>query len=231
MQTMSQTDYERLIRGANVLARHVHGDKVLACENGHIIKLFRSKRLISTARLRPYGTRFIVAEKKLKARNIKTVTVVRDFYLPHLKRHAIEYEPLEGASLRESLAEALQTNGEEGLQRVMLSFMEFVALLHRRGVYFRAIHFANVLQTGDREFGLIDISEARFYRGPLRPGLRARNFKPMQRYEEDRRALEIAGRESVINCYLEHAELGKRAERRFRKGLDQHMPPTHDLSR
>jgi hypothetical protein len=86
----------------------------------------------------------------------------------------------------------------------------YLADLHERRVYFRAVHFGNVLVLPDGGFGLIDVSEARFRRGPIPPRLRARNFKHMLRYPEDVAALTGYGLARFVRTYLERAALADR---------------------
>ena len=54
---------------------------------------------------------------------------------------------------------------------------------------------------------LIDVSEALFTRHPLTPSMRARSFKPMLRYAEDRDAMARFGGRRFVERYLESARL------------------------
>jgi len=217
MQTISREEYENLLADAEVLARDRHGEKVMRTGSGDMVKLFRIKRLVSSARIWPYAQRFVRAADRLQQLGIPTVQVRRLVRIPHIRRDAVIYTPLPGRNLRAALAETGDTQTEpliEGLVGLLVT-------LHQRGVYFRAIHFGNVLVIDHEQFGLIDVSEARFFRPPLGPWRRARNFEPMLRYEEDRSALARYGIQRFIDRYVELSGLRgiRRAMFKFAVGL------------
>jgi phage gp46-like protein len=58
VQTLSHDAYLALRADATVLERDLHGDKVLQLADGSYLKLFRRKRLISSAAWYPYAQRF-----------------------------------------------------------------------------------------------------------------------------------------------------------------------------
>jgi len=203
MQTIGRDEYEKLIAGAEVLARDDHGDKVLRLAGGDVLKLFRVKHMVSSARIWPHVIRFARAAQGLRERDVPTVRVQRVMRVPHIRRDAVVYAPLPGRTLRGMLDGADATTLDVLLDR----FARFLATLHHRGVYFRAIHFGNVLVTDDGELGLIDVSEARLLRRPLGAWRRARNFRPMVRYDEDRAALRAFGMQRFVDRYIEASGL------------------------
>ena len=205
MKTLSLAEYQDQTRDCQVLSRDEHGDKVLLRPDGRIVKLFRRKRLLSSALFVPYATRFVRASIELKKRGIRAVKVEEHWRIPSLRRHAVVYPMLAGTSLRDRL----EKNPEQ-LEDLLGNLARFLALLHQRGVYFRAIHLANLLSWKDEtEFALIDISEARFHRGSLSLAWRARNFGPLLKYAEDRKALKTFGPDRFIAEYLQACELPK----------------------
>lgn len=180
METLSQSDYESLRESATVTASDDHGDKVLKLADGSYLKLFRIKRLITSARFFPYWRRFAENAGKLSAVRIPTLSVIRILDIPHLKRTAVHYDPLPGQTLRE-LRE---------LDRELVSRLgEFLCLLHDKGVYLRSLHLGNVVLTPDGDLGLIDVADMRIRSSALSDRLRVRNFYHLCRYEEDRRLL------------------------------------------
>tara|TARA_R110001592_G_scaffold363352_2_gene684792 strand:- start:58669 stop:58977 length:309 start_codon:yes stop_codon:yes gene_type:complete len=62
---------------------------------------------------------------------------------------------------------------------------KFIRDLHEKGIYFRSLHLGNIVLTPENQFGLIDISDMKFYRKPLSKNRRLRNFKHCSRYLED----------------------------------------------
>lgn len=193
MQRMTREQYEQLTGAATVLSRDRHGDKVLQLADGRVVKLFRRKRRFSSSLFRPYARRFANAAHTLAQRGIPAVRVHEVLRVPHIQRDIVIYDFLPGRTLREAATEDA---------KLMEPMARFLAQLHAKGVYFRAIHLGNVLVLPDGRLGLIDLSEARFRRGPLSLGLRVRNFKPLMRYPEDIAALRAFGLERFLDCYL-----------------------------
>ncbi len=195
---MTADQYGPLTHGATVLSRDRHGDKVLQLADGRVLKLFRRKRRFSSSLFRPYARRFADAANRLAQLNIPAVKVHEVRRVPHIQRDIVIYDFLPGRTLREAATEDA---------KLMEPMARFLAQLHAGGVYFRAIHLGNVLLLPDGRLGLIDLSEARFRRGPLPVGLRVRNFKPLMRYPEDSAALQSFGLGRFLDCYLAASSL------------------------
>ncbi len=179
---MDFVDYCALREGAVVLEADGHGDKVLRLVDGTILKLFRRKRLLTSALFSPYARRFVnnaAALAKLGVPVPKVLDVVR---IPALLRDAVHYSPLEGETLRCLLNSGLPHAREEQLKE---QFTRFVIHLHDRGVYFRSLHSGNVVCMPDGRLGLIDFSDLRIYPWRLGRYLRARNMRRMQRMPDD----------------------------------------------
>ena len=210
MKSLTLSDFELLRSGSEVLSRDEYGEKVLRTPDGRIIKLFRRKRLLSSALLWPYAKRFARASRLLQARGIPSVIVTDVFRVPAIKRHAVVYPQLPGEVLR-SVLEREPARAEALLERLA----HVLAQLHERGVYFRAAHFGNFLVAQNDQLALIDISEARFSRGSLRTSLRARNFKPLISYPEDAASLRGFGIQRFLRHYAKAARLDADNQQRF----------------
>ena len=218
MQKLDRASYESLVSGATVLARDPFGAKVFDLQDGRVLKLFRGKRFLSSNTIFPYAARFAWAARKLTLRKITTVDVLGVFSIRSLQRQAVLYRKVEGETLRS----ALQRTGElSGLLRLLA---EYLALLHARGVYFRSLHFANLLLTPDRQFVLIDVLETRFSRRSLEPKLRGRNFRHLTPYQVDREALAAFGPNRFLHCYLQASDLSPRQRVRLLSYLARANP-------
>lgn len=177
MKKLKHEDYLVMCEGAQVLEADPWGDKVLRLADGTILKLFRRKRLLSSAAWYPYAQRFadnVAALEKLAIPVPKIIAVLR---IAEIARDVVHYEPLAGATLREMVRDGLAPELERELKAV---FTSFLISLHDKGVYFRSLHIGNVVHTPDGKLGLIDISDARIHRRPLGKYLRARNLRRMQ---------------------------------------------------
>ena len=154
MEIMSVQQFDEYRLDAKVLEKDGHGEKVLLTAKGEICKLFRNKRAISTARLYPYAQRFADNAKSLLSLGIPSITVTGLYQVPHLQRDIVVYPLLEGETLRDYLAKFPEKNSE-----LVMKMAEFIASLHKKGVYFRSLHFGNVLVLPNGEMGLIDVSD------------------------------------------------------------------------
>ena len=83
---------------------------------------------------------------------------------------------------------------------MLIELADFMAHLHQSGIYFRSVHFGNIIvMPGRQGLGLIDVADMMFKRRPLRSGERCRNFRHMLRYPEDVAFLGEFGWEQFIN--------------------------------
>jgi hypothetical protein len=206
MQALEQARYLALREGATVLEADGTGDKVLRLADGSMLKLFRRKRLLSSAAWYPYAQRFADNCRHLQERQIACPVVKAVYRIGAIERDAVHYAPLPGQTLRQVLEEP----ADHDQLRAQLG--RFIAILHERGVYFRSAHMGNVVLTPEGELGLIDIADLRIFRRPLRKSQRLRNFKHMLRYPQDRQWLLDAGDSSFVDGYLAAQQLCSREE-------------------
>ncbi|MGC5699897.1 protein kinase family protein [Pseudomonas sp. NFXW11] len=183
MQEIDHRTYETLRAGAQVLEADGSGDKVLRLSDGRMLKLFRRKRLLSSALFYPYARRFADNTKALAQRSIACPRIVAVYRIPSIQRDGVYYEPLQGKTLRQLLDE------RDNADALRAQLGRFIADLHEKGVYFRSLHLGNVVLTPDNQLGLIDIADLRCQNSPLSERKRLRNFVHVLRYQEDRQWL------------------------------------------
>jgi len=220
MKLLHRKDYEQMIAGAKVISFDHYGDKVLELPDGLMLKLFRLKRRLSSALIWPYAKRFERGARQLRQLHIPTVEVVASYRIESVGRHAVVYRPLGGKTLRDALKDSKKS--KDLLER----FSAFLARLHNQGIYFRAIHFGNVIVLQSGDFGLIDVSEIRTSRWSLGIGKRIRNFKPIFRYKEDLHAIQAFGLDLFLDIYLRSSNLPPNARRSFLRRIKCTNPPT-----
>ena len=217
MKSIDQETYRQLVSSATVLERDAHGEKVLALADGNLVKIFRRKRWLSSALLRPYAVRFVGNAAHLARRAIPTVTVLEIGSCRSLGRHLVTYRPLPGETLRHVLSREPAERA-----RLLRLLAAFVALLHQKGVYFRSVHFANIIVLPDREqLGLIDVADLSLRRGPLSRGERLRNFRHLLRYAEDGGYLHEFGWMTFVASYLDAVSLPPVTREELRVGLQK----------
>lgn len=196
MRTLDYAQYSALREGAHVIEADGSGDKVLRLTDGSFLKLFRRKRLISSALWYPYAQRFADNCQALTERNILCPRVRDVFRITGIARDAVHYAPLPGHTLRQLLEEAEQAD------HLRAQFGEFLAKLHEQGIYFRSAHLGNIVLTPEGELGLIDVADLHVRKTALQRSLRLRNFKHMLRYEKDRKWLLNQDGRFFIGSYL-----------------------------
>jgi hypothetical protein len=177
MKQITHSDYLAMREGAAVLERDRLGDKVLLLEDGSFVKLFRRKRLISSAAWYPYAQRFADNANALRLRHIPCPKVIDVFRIPSIERDGVHYLPLEGETLRQVIARNPDDSKRAALRE---AFNALVRRLHDAGIYFRSLHLGNVVLTPKGELGLIDIADIRFHRKPLNQFWRKRNLRRME---------------------------------------------------
>lgn len=208
MQALDHSTYLALREGAQVLEADGSGDKVLRLRDGHMLKLFRRKRLLSSALFFPYAQRFAHNAATLTGLGIPSPQVIATYRIASIARDAVYYQPLPGQTLRQLLDDAAHA------QTLRTQLGRFVARLHEQGVYFRSLHLGNVVLTPEQELGLIDIADLRCQRRALRDSQRERNFHHMLRYPQDRQWLlgDDAG-ETFLESYRQELERGQNRPR------------------
>ncbi len=201
MRTISQAEYQLLTGSATVLTRDAFGDKVFLKTDGIIIKQFRRKKRLSSQLINPYAQRFKCNVDRLKQLDIITVEVQEVLDCPAEKRHLITYQRLPGNTLREMLQQKCDS------ESLLSALAVYIASLHNKGVYFRSLHFGNILVQGNNLFALIDVVDMRFRKRPLNPWMRGRNFRHMLRYRDDAKYLREYGIDRFMTRYFSAAKL------------------------
>ncbi|WP_246237667.1 toluene tolerance protein [Pseudomonas akapageensis] len=201
MRALAYSDYQALRRDAEVIEADFFGDKVLRLADGNFMKLFRRKRLISSAAFFPYAKRFARNALALKKSGIPCPEVLATYRIADIARDVVHYQPLPGQTLRQLIADPAQFNDAA----LTGKFGRFVAQLHNLGIYFRSLHLGNVIMTPDNELGLIDIADMRILRRPLRKNLCLRNFQHMRRYKNDQAWLFQDQGKLFFDSYIEYS--------------------------
>lgn len=179
----SAIDYSTLRGDAEVVEADGHGEKVLRLADGSYLKVFRRKRLLSSAAWYPYARRFADNAEALARLGISCPHVIHVHRFPIIRRDVVHYHPLPGLTLRQIIQGA---RPEIDMHTLLGQLGRFVAALHDAGVFFRSIHLGNIVLGDDGRLGLIDIADMQIGRRPLPRFKRKRNFAHLLRYREDR---------------------------------------------
>jgi len=224
LRRLSHEEFEELTRGAATVTSDTGGPKLFRRPDGRMVKLFRRRKFISSSLIWPVALRFCRAARRLDALGIPSVAVEVAYRVPTAMRHVVVYREIPGVSLREALC----VKGR--VDALVERLAKLLAALHAKGVYFRALHFGNVLVCEDGLLALVDVSECRFRRAPLHPELRARNFKPLFSYNEDSAVLREFGLERFLRLYLDLGALNDSVQGRFLRALSRLRPEMEEAA-
>ncbi len=185
---MTPEEFRSLLDRSQVIAEDAFGPKVLLTGDQRIVKIFRRKRILSRALILPSGKRFAKNAQILKKRGIDTVTIEDYRRCSCPPRELVWYRYLMGNPLRE----VCQNSKTEEIAMTVEKLGAFVAVLHRRGVLFRSLHWNNILLQPSGRFALIDILDLRVRNKPLNNSQRRRNFRHLLgRYQEDTQTFQL----------------------------------------
>ena len=174
---LSAADFSTLIHNAKILEQDGFGPKVYHLSDGNMLKLFRRKRLFSSALLRPHSQRFCYNAECLEARGIRTLKPLRIYRLENPAWTAVLSSPLPGETLSKLLRE-----GALAWSATIPELATFIYNLHQNGIYFRSLHLGNIVRTPDAQLGLIDIADMKIHRRPLSKHLVQRNREHFEKY-------------------------------------------------
>ena len=159
-----------------------YGEKVLALANGNMLKLFRRKRLITSAAWRPYAQRFADNCQGLSKLGIPCPEVLSVYRIPSIERDAVLYIPLAGKTIRQLITSGMSEQEESLLKHAIQGF---ISILQDKGVFFRSLHLGNIVKTPAGSLGLIDVADMKLKKGALGKFQRNRNAKHLARYQAD----------------------------------------------
>lgn len=174
--------YLALRANAEIIEADRYGEKVLRLADGRMLKLFRRKRLVSSAAWYPYAQRFADNCAALSTRGIPCPEVIAVYRFREMKRDAVLYQPLPGETIRQLRAAGISA---EDAARLRQAIARFIGTLHDRGIYFRSLHLGNIVRTPEGELGLIDVADMTVRKGALSRMTRRRNMQHLLRYRND----------------------------------------------
>jgi len=193
--------------------------------DNEIVKSFYRRKRFSTSTFIPQAMRFVRNGRKLLEKGIVGPVANDVIYCPEIPVHMVIYQKLAGDDLREMCA--------AGKIQCLVRLPEYLADLHDRGIFFRAIHLGNILFDG-ANMAIIDVSDLSTKNQPLNVFQRVRNFAHLLNSEDDKAYFASFGVHDFITAYLKAAALRGVRERiftaRLRSSLDEDVLHQMDLS-
>lgn len=197
MRTLRDKDLDGLLEGSEVIEQDGYGVKVARLKDGDFLKLYRRKRLLSSALWALPAKLFARNAQRLQTLGFVAPAITDLLVIPARQLNAVRYRPLPGKTLRQHWKTLAAVDRQQEVQR----FGSFLGELHEKGIYFRSLHLGNVLILPDDRLGLIDLSDMQIGRQALSHWKRARNLQHMLRYAEDRSWLAEQHRAALLAGY------------------------------
>lgn len=200
MRIVAVQELENWLASGKVLEKDARGPKVVVLANGLFLKIFYSRRHPVLARLQPAARRFAQNSEHLHHLGIYAPEVLEVFWLDRRAGlSACLYHPLPGYSV-----EQLYQHAPQQASTLLPPLARFIWQLHQRGIYFRSLHLGNILRLPNDKYGLIDILDLQFKRGPLNRWQVKRNFQHLRHYLKRHKLMEFP-LDKLIELYWECA--------------------------
>lgn len=212
-RNLTKDQLNELLKTARIIEDDGYGVKVAELANGSYLKLFRRKRMISTALWSPKSRRFADNAEQLQSLGVAAPLIDCFVRVPAAKLDGIIYRPLPGDTLRNRWRNLENEEREEDIRQ----FGAFLGQLHQSGVYFRSIHLGNVLMQPNGRLALIDLADMTIAQHALSFWKRRRNLTHMLRYSEDCHWLTVQHISALISGYAE--QCGQPAARKLEQRL------------
>ena len=174
---LNNAELDALVATATLIESDSYGPKVYRLDNGEYLKLFRRKRLLSSALLTPYSVRFCRNAARLQSLGIPTIEPLALYQLADSAWTAVHYRALPGDTLKD-----LCKQEELFSPDLLPDLIAFFHTLHDKGIYFRSLHLGNIVLTPEQRLGLIDIADLSFQRRPISKSKARRNLAHFKRY-------------------------------------------------
>lgn len=202
-EQLTAETFASMTADAQVLGRDKHGIKVCLLQSGQILKIYRVKRMFSSARIYSYARYFCRNAERLQKLGIRTVSIDKLLHFSGSSNTAVLYRPLAGPTLWDLLQAGKMDD------HLVKQLAEYVASLHDMGVYFRSLHLGNVVLTENNQFGLIDVSDMSIFPWRLNYWQRLRNFRLFAKRHQGIKAFSEHQKQIFLTSYLEFAMLAK----------------------
>lgn len=212
-RTLTKGQLNELLQTARIIEEDGHGIKVAELADGNYLKLFRRKRIISTALWAPPSRRFADNARQLQLLGVTAPSIDCFVRVPSARLDGIIYHPLPGDTLRNRWRSLGDAERDEDIRQ----FGAFLGQLHQLGIYFRSLHLGNVLKQPDGSLGLIDVADMMIAQHPLSPWKRSRNLMHMLRYSEDSHWLTVQHISALTSGYAN--QCGQPAAQRLEQRL------------
>jgi len=196
---LSKSELQSFTENNQLLFGRPERPEMMLTSKQEVIKFFYQRKFISTSLLSPQAERFNANSIKLKRIGITAPEVSELIFCPDMSVHVAVYRYLKGTDLRTMCSQ----NNYQGMDKLP----SYMASLHEKGIFFRAIHLGNILLLNGNELALVDIVDMTVSSSQLSTPRRARNIAHLFKSRKDKKLLEHYGLRRFLDTYHMSAKL------------------------
>lgn len=216
VHTISFSEFESLCSNAEILRWKNSFPRLMRHNDNLISKIWAKQKKPSSDWIYPYYLRFVRNARKLHSRgiiapNVQSITKVKKTGI-----QIVTYEELPGASVREIIK---HDTDMVPLRELGL----FIAILHKKGIFFTSLHLGNIIRLDSGDFGIIDIANTHFFLMPLGIYSRARNLSHLLSYKDDMALLCQKTNGDIVEVYLNHLSISSQEKERLFKLIQKKL--------
>lgn len=192
-----------------------NGSKPVLAKNDHnIIKYFyKTTWNFSSGYWWSYAIRFEIHARRLRALGIAAPVVHDLLHYPEEHCYIVNYAYING--------ETIHSMAKRGNFMPMKKLPEFIAKLHKLGVYFRDLHLENIIWQDSADFALLDTIRIKFHKKSLNLQQRAHNLAFLLNRHEDQELFKEFGFDKLVQTYLQAAALNTSEIAEFKQNFNQ----------
>ncbi|MEJ6518115.1 MAG: hypothetical protein ACKVKL_06200 [Pseudomonadales bacterium] len=206
MQKIDRHELKQFIAQNTLLFGTQAQPGIMQTPNNEIVKFIYPRKTFSKTTLFPQAANFEKNAQVLKDKGIIGPVVSTTVYCRAANTYYIVYEKLAGEEIRHLC--------DQGQLQHLTDLARYLADLHSKGIYFRALHLGNVLRLDNGELALIDIADLKSKSRSLSCLARGRNIAHMLNVLEDKVHFQQFGLGQFLDDYFQQANLSD-AERRL----------------
>ena len=172
---------------------------IMLTSNNEIVKFIYPRKKFSKATIFPQAANFEKNAEALLGKGIIGPIVSNTAYCQAANTYYVVYAKLAGDEIRDLC--------DQGELEHLAELAHYLAELHDKGIYFRALHLGNVLKLDDGNLALIDIADLKTKSRSLSAFARGRNIAHMLNVLEDKAYFQQFGVNRFLEVYFQRANL------------------------
>ncbi|MDG1205015.1 MAG: hypothetical protein P8N51_06550 [Pseudomonadales bacterium] len=199
MQKIDHHELDQFIEANSLLFGTVQRPGIMLTSKNEIVKFIYPRKKFSKAIFFSQAANFEKNAKALLEKGITGPIVSKTAHCQAANTYYVVYEKLAGEEVRDLC--------DQSQLQHLTELAHYLAELHDKGIYFRALHLGNVLKLEDGNFALIDIADLKTKSRSLSAFARGRNIAHMFNVSEDKVYFQQFGVNRFLEAYFQRAKL------------------------